>query len=205
MPKQEILRTDLQSLEPNEFYMKHIVKSNNWYFSDYLHVPQNEMIDKMDYFKEIVTSSLGINFHNVQIVGSAKMGYSLSPRKLLHPFHDEVPGMPSSDIDIAIISEQLYQQFWSELRRIKGLWHNKFYYNHLTESIFRGYINDGDLQKIKGVSEVWDDMVRPINVLLQDKLGFVHPITYRLYRSWEDLEEYQLIAISKAKSSLEEG
>ena len=92
MSKQEMLRTDLQLLEPKEFYMKHIVKSHNWYFSDYLHVPPDEIVDKMDHFKEIVSSSLGINFHNVQIVGSAKMGYSLSPKKLLRPFHDEVPG-----------------------------------------------------------------------------------------------------------------
>lgn len=203
MSKQEILKADLQALEPKEFYMKHIVKSHNWYFSDYLRIPQDELVDQMDCFKEIVSSSLKINFHNVQIVGSAKMGYSLSPRKLLHPFHDEVPGKPSSDIDIAIISEPLYVRFWSELRGIKGLWY-KNYYKHLTESIFRGYINDGDLQKINGVNEQWDDLVRPINVALQDTLRFVHPITYRLYRSWDDLEEYQLIAISKAKNSLEE-
>lgn len=204
MLKEETLRTDLMSLEPKEFYMKHIMKSHNWYFSDYLHVPQSEIVDKMDYFKEIVSSNFGINFHNVQIVGSAKMGFSLSPQKLLRPFHDEVPGTPSSDIDIAIISDRLYQKFWSELRDIKGLWH-RYYYKHLTESIFRGYINEGDLQKISGISEEWDDLVRPINVLLQDELGFIHPITYRLYRSWDDLEEYQLIAISKAKNSLEEG
>lgn len=203
MLNQEMLRTDLQSLDPKEFYMKHIVKSHNWYFSDYLHVPPDEIVDRMDHFKEIVSSNLGINFHNVQMVGSAKTGYSLSPQKLLCPFHDEVPGTPSSDIDIAIISEHLYQKFWSELRGIKGLWH-KYYYNHLTESIFRGYINDGDLQKIRGINKEWDDLVRPINVLLQDQLGFIHPITYRLYRSWDDLEEYQLISISKAKTSLEE-
>lgn len=74
----------------------------------------------------------------------------------------------------------------------------------MTESIFRGYINDGDLQKIPGINTKWENLVNPINVLLQDKLGFVHPITYRLYRSWDDLEEYQLIAISKAKASLED-
>lgn len=45
-------------------------------------------------------------------------------------------------------------------------------------------------------------MTAPINVLLQDKLGFEHPITYRLYRSWDDLEEYQIIGISKARAAL---
>ena len=51
---QDIIRNDLLTLEPKSFYLKHIVKSNNWYFSDYLHIPQDEIVDKMDYFKEIV-------------------------------------------------------------------------------------------------------------------------------------------------------
>ena len=87
MANQEILREDLLSLEPKVFYMKHIVKSHNWYFSDYLHFSQDEILDKMDYFKEIVSTMLNVNFHNVQIVGSAKVGYSLSPDKLFSPFH----------------------------------------------------------------------------------------------------------------------
>lgn len=204
MPTQETLRSDLHLLEPKEFYMKYIVKSQNWYFSDYLRFPQDEIIDKMDYFKEIVSTNFGINFHNVQIVGSAKLGFSLSPHKLLIPFHDEVPGKPSSDVDIAIVSDRLFLRFWDDLRHINGLWHNRVYYNHLTESVFRGYINGSDLQKIAGVKTEWDQLIRPINVLLQDKLGIIHPITYRLYRGWDDIEDYQLISISKAKKALED-
>ena len=66
------------------------------------------------------------------------------------------------------------------------------------------YINEKDLQKVQGLCEEWAELVRPINVALQDELGFIHPITYRVYRSWEDLEEYQIIGISKARRSLEE-
>lgn len=204
MAEQEVLREDLLSLKPKQFYMKHIVKSHNWYFSDYLRFSQDEIVDKMDYFKEIVSTMLSVNFHNVQIVGSAKVGYSLSPSKLFSPFHDECPDKPSSDIDIAIISEQLYKKFWDELRQAKKIRYKQAYYNHLTESIFRGYINEKDLMKVDGMCDEWESLIRPINVVLQDTLGFVHPITYRVYRSWEDLEEYQLIGISKAKKYLEE-
>lgn len=204
MADQEVLREDLLSLEPKDFYMKHIVKSHNWYFSDYLRFSQDEIVDKMDYFKEIVSTMLSVNFHNVQIVGSAKVGYSLSPSKLFSPFHDECPDKPSSDIDIAIISEQLYKKFWDELRQAKKIRYKQAYYNHLTESIFRGYINEKDLMKVDGMCDEWESLIRPINVVLQDTLGFVHPITYRVYRSWEDLEEYQLIGISKARKYLEE-
>ena len=167
-------------------------------------VPILEILDKMDYFKEIVSTMLNVNFHNVQIVGSAKVGYSLSPDKLFSPFHDDCPDKPSSDIDIAIISERLYKKFWDQLRQVKKIKYMQAYYNHLTESIFRGYINEKDLMKVNGMREEWESMIRPINLVLQDTLGFIHPITYRVYRSWEDLEEYQIIGISKAKKHLEE-
>lgn len=62
MITQEVLKEDLLTLEPKAFYLKHIVKSHNWYFSEYLHVPSDEIVDKMDYFKEIVSTNLGINF-----------------------------------------------------------------------------------------------------------------------------------------------
>lgn len=138
----------------------------------------------------------------MQIVGSAKIGYSLSPKKVLQPFHNRDSKMDSSDIDIAVISEKLYLYFWALLRNTKGIY-NQYYYKYLTASIFRGYINDKNLRNIDGIREEWDDLVAPINVALQDKLRFEHPITYRIYRSWEDLEEYQLIGISKARAALE--
>ena len=205
MSKEEILKKELLLLNPKDFYFKHIVKSYNWYFSDYLCFQPTELVDKMDYFKEIVSKRLGVNFHNIQIVGSAKLGYSLSPTKLFVPFHDGNSDEKSSDIDIAIISNQLYQKYWDELRHIKKIRYMQAYYNHLTESIYRGYINEKDLKKINGICEEWEEVICPINVDLQDKLGFIHPITYRIYRNWEDLEEYQIIGISKAHRLLEEG
>ena len=108
MATQDILKEDLLTLDPKAFYLKHIVKSHNWYFSDYLHFAPDEIVDKMDFFKEVVSTNLGINFHSMQIVGSAKTGYSLSPKKVLQPFHNRDGKIDSSDIDIAVISERLY-------------------------------------------------------------------------------------------------
>lgn len=59
------------------------------------------------------------------------------------------------------------------------------------------------MQKIDNIREEWDDMISPINLMLQDKLRFEHPITYRIYRSWDDLEEYQMLGINKARIALE--
>lgn len=73
----------------------------------------------------------------------------------------------------------------------------------MTESIFRGYINEKDVLRIEGPCEDWKALIDPVNMALQDKLGFIHPITYRLYRNWDDLEEYQIAGISKAQKALE--
>ena len=53
--------------------------------------------------------------------------------------------------------------------------------------------------EIPPIRTEWLSVVAPINKLLQDELMIVHPITYRIYRSWEDLEEYQIIGIEKTK------
>ena len=84
----EMIKADLLSLDTRDFYIKYIVKSKYWYFSDYLEVPGDEVIDVLDRFKEIVSEHFHISFHSLQLVGSAKTGFSLSPNKILTPFHD---------------------------------------------------------------------------------------------------------------------
>lgn len=200
----EKLKQELLMMEPRLFYFKHIVKSHNWYFSEYLNIPPEELIDKTDYFKEIVSTHFKINFHNVQIIGSAKTGYSLSPQKLLKPFHEsnEKLKLQSSDIDIAIISNKLYNFYWDKLRQVRRM-RTIHYYNRIVSSIFRGFINDKDLLNISETKDTWMKVMNPVNIELQDNLGFIHPITYRLYRSWTDLEEYQIDSITEAKKRLE--
>lgn len=203
MISQEILHADLLTMAPEDFFLKYIVKSKNWYFSDYLKVPPDEIVDQMDYFKEVVSKNMGISFHSSQIVGSAKTGFSLSPKKPLKPFHDADGSAKTSDIDVAIVSSKLYEELWALLRKINGHRYYTNYYQQLASSVFRGYINDGSLKKFDSVREKWLERISPINMALQDNLRFVHPITYRIYRSWEDLEEYQLLGINKVRAKLE--
>lgn len=206
MNDQAYLKSDLISLDAKAFYFKYIVKSRNWYFSEYLKIPSNELIDTMDFFKEIVSTGFNISFHCPLIVGSAKTGFSLSPKKLLNPFHGEEEGRNSSDIDVAIVSDYLFSKFWSKIRcngKANCSVYNQAPYRKIAQSVFKGFINDHDLCNISTLREEWGTIVDPINIQLQDKLRFEHPITYRIYRNWEDLEEYQLDGITKAKQNLE--
>ena len=108
----------------------------------------------LDRFKEIVSEHFHISFHSLQLVGSAKTGFSLSPNKILTPFHDGDDTQKSSDIDIAIISESLYQYYWNKMRQTEKIQYKRFY-QQLTASIFRGYINDKVLMEIPPIRTEW--------------------------------------------------
>jgi len=59
--------------------------------------------------KSKVADYFNVSTTNILIVGSAKLGFSIAPKKLWKPFNDE------SDIDVVVISEQLFDTYWKEL------------------------------------------------------------------------------------------
>ncbi|MBW4605660.1 MAG: hypothetical protein KME22_00150 [Hassallia sp. WJT32-NPBG1] len=80
---------------------KYIIHGTPYVFKD----------DEGKYFdlKYEIATNFKENPECVRMVGSAKLGFSIAPRKLWNSFSEE------SDIDIAIISRTLFEQFWSEL------------------------------------------------------------------------------------------
>lgn len=198
----EIIKNDIKILSAREFYIKYIIKSNNWYFSEYQNTPSDELLDKMDCFKEIISKNFDVSFHSAQIVGSAKLGISLAPKKAFRKFIISAnENEKESDIDLAIVSGKLFDEIWNKLREIR----NKTAiprYKALSASIFRGYINDKDFKDIDLIRREWEEKIAKSNIRLQDDLSIVHPISYRIYRNWEDLEDYQLDAIYELKEEM---
>lgn len=193
----EEIKEDIASLTIKEFYQKHILRSDNWYFEHVLGSSKEDAIRITDDFKMIVSQSLGISFNNISIVGSSKTGCSLTPssekkNKLFRCFNDE------SDIDIAIVSDRLFQTYWS-LFRASYSEINKRHYAFISRGIYRGYINERHLDLIDGCRKEWTAKAAQSKKILRNSL-FVKPeITYRLYRSWEDFEEYHLQSINEIK------
>jgi len=200
---QDNIKKDIIALPEKDFYFKYIIKSGNWYFSEYQNTPDQEILDKMDLFKEIVSRNFNVSFHSAQIVGSAKLGVSLSPKKPFRKFisvaKDEQE--QESDIDVAIVSEKLFVKIWDEIRVSKK---SEFVprYNKIVNDIFNGYINDKDFKTIEAMRKEWEEKISKSNIRLQDDLSICHPISYRIYRNWEDLEEYQLSGIRLLKEEV---
>ena len=82
------IKKDLQQLSVEQFYTKYIVRSDNWYFEKILSVPLAEQDKLTDEYKLIISNGLNISINSITMVGSGKIGFSLSPSdKLFSPFN----------------------------------------------------------------------------------------------------------------------
>ena len=201
----ELLRNDLLQMSSKDFYIKHILKTRNWYFSQYKKLNGDDFINEIDRFREIISNGLRVNFHSVKIVGSAKIGYSLSPEHVLKPFEQSLKG-ETSDIDIAIVSSKMFDHLWEMIRNSKDIYSpaNKSDFMDTAQSIYNGYIKENILYKLRNVRPWWKQLVKPVTEALQYEMTIEHPISYRIYRSWEDIEAYQVRSINLSKKKLEE-
>ncbi|MDD4295448.1 MAG: hypothetical protein PHC69_00615 [Ruminiclostridium sp.] len=195
----EKIKQDVISLSSKDFYLKHILRSDNWYFETILGASKEDSIRFTDDFRAIVSKSLEISFNNISIVGSCKTGCSLAPiseqhNKLFRSFSEE------SDIDIAIVSDKLFQRYWS-LFRFSYSEVNKRHYKYISRGIYRGYINEKYLTLIDGCRKEWNEKAAKSKKILRSELYIKPEITYRLYRSWEDFEEYHIQSINEIKRS----
>lgn len=196
----DVIKRDIRELEPRQFYLQHIVRSDNWYFENVLNYSDSELSKISDDFKMTISESMGISFNSIMIVGSSKIGYSLSPtKKLFAPFCiSEDDGRNVSDIDVAIISSDLYLKFWALFRKSYSSKYTSVYKTVYTE-IYRGYINEKHITQVDGCRKEWLKIASESKKLLADKLFIQHEVTYRIYRSWEDFEEYNLKNIENIK------
>lgn len=92
----------LQQSEPIELAREFVL-------ADVVHALPTE--DEYKAFREKVRMLLPAT-EFTSIVGSGNWRYSLNPDKLLNEYHQK------SDIDVAVVSAQLYQEIWDEMRRL---------------------------------------------------------------------------------------
>ncbi|WP_123028657.1 hypothetical protein [Mycolicibacterium stellerae] len=147
-----------------------------------------------------VAKRLGVDPAAVQLVGSARLGYSLNPDKNFKTFDAE------SDLDIAIISPEIFELTWVEIRSFIGSrrdLHGKKTY--LRKLVFEECIALDIVLPHLTYGEQWsyhrDEIVSLLGGELIDR-----EIKYRLYRSHRALREYQLKGVSTARDrAIEEG
>jgi hypothetical protein len=203
----EILKEDLTKKTTYDFFVTYVAKSHCWYFSDYLKISKAEMLSSIDDLREIISRALKINFNSIHLVGSAKVGFSLKPVKdfCLQPFRES--GEQQSDIDIALISNELFF-YWRHLVKVKKRnidTPETTFFESIMASSSNGYINVHDIVSINILKKEWLVVQNNIKKNVSDNLNIRHKLTYRIYKDWDSLENYQLRSIKNSKKIITEG
>ncbi len=183
---------NLRNQNTQWLYRKYLLGHDIWYFREYLgKLNYAELYDDM---KILMSEKLDVHVNNIAIVGSAKLGFSICPteEKKFALFSEK------SDLDIAIVSPELFRKSWDAFIDLskKGYIHK---YNTITGNIFRRFVM---LKKPDFRNEFfreWSGRVEPCRRDLQTLFSISHDINYRIYESWEAVEQYHCNGLDKLK------
>ena len=125
----EVFKKDLLLLNDQELVNKYYLSGAAFAFEDDLQYRLRQAI--ADFFQ--------IDFTQVFLVGSAKLGFSIKPKRRFLPFYDK------SDIDVVLICSTLFENIWREVfsfERNGGYWPKM---NDFKDYHFQGWIRPDKL------------------------------------------------------------
>jgi len=164
----------------------------------------------VDDLKAFLSGKLDVKEENITIVGSAKIGFSLSPDTFSRKFHEE------SDIDIIVVDENIFNSIWFAIlrwnypRRYKLPHVERRWANKRANDVFWGWFEPGKI-KFKGlsfpsalkplldISTLWFSTFKMVSSLD----GFLgRDVNGRLYRTWDHAYEYHVDSLAKTREVL---
>lgn len=148
--------------------------------------------------QDAVSVSLGLRANSIIIVGSAKIGFRIHKNEKLgkSPFDSF---SEDSDIDVAVISSELFDMIWLELFQFqlsKRDWASR---EQFEKYFFRGWIRPDKLPTKFAWRYRWFDLFRDVG--LQFERGR-HTFSGGLYKSHDFLLAYQNESFAKCLRSL---
>lgn len=137
--------------------------------------------------RQRIADHFDLHVNKIIVVGSAKLGYSVSPAKNLKPFDDE------SDVDIAIVCPRLFERYWLEMYRAKRALIEWQELPDARKYLFRGWIRPDKMPSME-IRNEWFDFFGG----LQSIEGCCpYPVRAGLYFNEQFLEMYQETGVQK--------
>lgn len=170
-------REDLKLLAARDIVNKHVLTGSCCMLAD----------DKYVELRGVVAEKFGLQRAEVVVVGSSRLGFSISPDKRFRHFGEE------SDIDVAIISDRLFSEIWQEVHRFNengGYWEIGPFRKYL----FQGWIRPDKLppEHTFALAKEWWEFFK---VVTQTNKFGPYKVKAGLYKSWYFLEAYQLKSV----------
>lgn len=134
--------------------------------------------------------ALGVPLHPLELVvcGSAQLGFSPVPDKLGKAFDPS-----SSDMDIAIVSPELFDLCWHELQYNPPTRATR---ERIADDLFWGFINPANVYKVSKVVRKWWD------VFGKTETPHANGVRGRLYRDYWSMQAYHTLAINRGRDAL---
>ncbi len=148
--------------------------------------------------KRAIADKFSLNPHYVVVVGSAKLGFSIARTKRYRHFGND------SDIDIAIVSDRLFDEVWQQVFEYSESPGRDIYWdrdNAFKTYLFRGWIRPDKLPPPGGFAykAEWFEFFRSLTA--SGAFG-EYKIAAGLYRSMYFLERYQGICTMQCQQEL---
>lgn len=174
-------RQDVESYDDTFVVQRHITFGESYILAD----------DQYFELKREVSVQLNIHPNQVVVVGSAKLGFSIAPQKRYRHFGNY------SDLDLAIVSNDLFDSYWLrvfEYRENSGNWAKE---NLFKGYLFRGWVRPDCLPATMSLRSEWFEYFR--NLTATGRYG-PYTINAGIYQSWAFLEKYQARAVAQCRS-----
>jgi predicted nucleotidyltransferase len=146
--------------------------------------------------KQRVAAEYQISHADVLVVGSAKLGFSISPKRRWGTFGDD------SDIDVAIVSTALYRALWQELSEVLTAdpvfnWDRR---TSLAKYHLRGWLRP-DMLPVSPALRRADKWFEFFRSLTAEQICGPYKISAGVYYDLEFLELYQSRAVAMCKEN----
>jgi len=187
----ERFKADLRngSLSHNDVVDRHVL-----FGTPYIFRAEEDMYYSL---KKVIAEEFAVSTSNVFMAGSAKLGYSIAPKKLWRPIQEK------SDIDMVIVSNQLFDLFWKELLdfNINLTYRNEKeqeMYDEFLEYFFKGWLRPDKFPFKYPSKQKWFDFFASISYKEYDK----RKVTGAIYRSEHFFKLYHELNVKKLRSGV---
>lgn len=162
-------------------------------------------------FRSEIAAAVGVAPENIRVVGSARFGFSLKPGNNLRSYAD------SSDIDLVVVGEDLFDRLWLALLRAfyprppftttVGGW-----LKERQKEVYTGWLTPMAMpfdyrihgQRVKEVLDIRFTWFTAMKNASRHPVKRHEDISARLYRTWRHAELYHLHSVMALRKSLAE-
>lgn len=158
--------------------------------------------------REFLAGRLDTDPEDIRVVGSALLGFSLSPTQVGDRPKFGIPFGDDSDVDIVVVSKQLFDEFWFSLLRWnhESKWSMSRWRQMSAEraiqgqksGIFWGFMMPQYLTFSKG-TKMWKASLRLLSLIPEMSRW---ESKARLYRTWEHAKLYHMNSLNKLRQQL---